>query len=331
MSIHDKEEDDRELSLVTLGDDKYAMPVAVTLSSALRNLGPGWEPHVYVLSDGIGDGNKQRIGRVLEAAHPGVVLTWCTPDTSLIDDVPISTWHSRATLLRLFAPFAVPESAKRVILLDSDVVVMGDLGELALQPFEGHAILAVENFCGSTMANCLPRLYVDLNLPPDLGYFNAGMFVLDLPRWRAERITERAIDFLASHRVDFLEQDALNAVVAGNWTLLDPRWNVQLEWLHTFGQDRYPPEERRRLRAEMLARPKLLHYVGPRKPWHWLNKGPKNEEFYRAFRNSGWLTPTASLVFVTSRRISHFLFRQLARMKRVVKRIGEGWRAGTRA
>ena len=87
-----------------------------------------------------------------------------------------------------------------------------------------------------------------------------------------------------------MDPPRLVLILSENWTLLDPRWNVQLEWLPTFGRDRYPPEERRRLRAEMVARPKLLHYVGPRKPWHWLNKGSKNEEFYRAFRNSGWLT-----------------------------------------
>ena len=32
----------------------------------------------------------------------------------------------------------------------------------------------------------------------------------------------------------------------------------------------------------MSGRPAVLHFVGPRKPWHWRYKGSSNEEFFRA-------------------------------------------------
>ena len=306
--------------MATLADDNYSMPVAVALHSALNRLGPGWKPHLYVLSGGISDRNRERIEKVLKHASPSVDLKWCTPDTALIDKVPISTWHTRATLLRLYAPSVVPADAERVILMDSDVVVTGNLGELWGQSFDGHPLLAVENFFGSTLANGLPHHVHKLKLPAEAGYFNAGVFVADLPRWRSERVTERVFDFLAHNQVGFLEQDALNAVLAGDWALLHPRWNVQLAFLHTFGLDRYPEDVRRRLKTEIFAEPSLIHYVGPRKPWHWLYKGEKNEEFFRALGNSAWFPSSEFFFWAAAHRASHFIFRRLADAKKLVNR-----------
>jgi lipopolysaccharide biosynthesis glycosyltransferase len=309
------EANDKRLFLVTIGDDSYAMPMAVALSSALRTLGAGWEPHLFVLSDGVSDDNKARIRRTLEATRPGVRLEFRNPDISRLDDVPITTWHSPAVFMKLFFPFELPQDAERAILLDGDTVVVKDLGELWTKPFEDRLVLATENFSGATMATGFPSLYGKLGLSPAAGYFNSGVFVANLPRWRSERVAQRSIELLATHQANFLDQDALNGVVAGDWSVLHPRWNVQLAYLHTFGADSYSPDERQRLREDMSGRPAVLHFVGPRKPWHWRYKGSSNEEFFRALKNSGWFAPPVYAAFAASRRLSHFLFRQLAAIK----------------
>ncbi|MBF2098150.1 MAG: glycosyltransferase family 8 protein [Gloeomargaritaceae cyanobacterium C42_A2020_066] len=54
------------LHIACVGDDRYAIGVAVTLYSALVNLGPAVEAvHLAILDGGIGPENRQRLERVL--------------------------------------------------------------------------------------------------------------------------------------------------------------------------------------------------------------------------------------------------------------------------
>src|SRR5271170_8075384 len=59
-------------------------------------------------------------------------------------------------------------------------------------------------------------------------YFNSGVLVMDLVRFRKENFVADAVNFL--ERMDkmrfFNDQDALNHVINGAFAPLDPRWNV---------------------------------------------------------------------------------------------------------
>lgn len=55
------------LTLACGGDNRYAIGVAVTLYSALVNLGPAVDAvHLVILDGGIGPENRQRLERVLQ-------------------------------------------------------------------------------------------------------------------------------------------------------------------------------------------------------------------------------------------------------------------------
>jgi lipopolysaccharide biosynthesis glycosyltransferase len=304
-----------ELTLVSLGDDNYAMPLAVSLFSAVQRLGPQWLPRVYILSDNISEQNKARIGAVLRRARSDVRIEWRQPDTRQLDGIPLPSRYTRATLLRLFAADELPADTSLALLMDSDVVIKDDFGEVWSQPLRGRLLAAVENFSGPTLQTSLPSLYEQLELPPNAGYFNAGMFLVDLQRWRTERITDRVLQFLSEHHVTFIEQDALNAVLKGDWEPLHPRWNVQLVTLDEYGLTQVSPELAKRLQGELLDAPGMLHYTGPRKPWHWRYKGIAERDFFHSLRESGWFSTPVCWVWVASRRVSHWLFRILARIK----------------
>jgi lipopolysaccharide biosynthesis glycosyltransferase len=54
--------------------------------------------------------------------------------------------------------------------------------------------------------------------------------LIDLPRWKAARLSEQAQAVLDEHsdRCINVDQDALNIVGVGNWSVLPPRWNFQV-------------------------------------------------------------------------------------------------------
>src|SRR5207244_1433075 len=91
-----------------------------------------------------------------------------------------------------------------------------------------HAVLAVQDSIAPYVSSRFGvARYRELGLPPKAKYFNAGVLVLNLDRWRRERVTERALEYVKAyaHEVSFWDQEGLNAVLSGKWGELDSVWN----------------------------------------------------------------------------------------------------------
>jgi hypothetical protein len=75
-------------------------------------------------------------------------------------------------------------------------------------------------------------------LSPSTPYCNTGVMVMNLKRWRTEEIARGALEYIRKFPqcVRYPDQDGLNAVLAGAWGLLDPKWNVMLAGINTYGQ-----------------------------------------------------------------------------------------------
>jgi lipopolysaccharide biosynthesis glycosyltransferase len=308
---------DEQIVIVSGADDAFAMPMAVALYSALTNLRRTTTPLVYLLDDGISRANKDRIARVLHSAHPATELAWLTPDLTAIQGLNPSPWNTRATYMRLFIPDLLGDRHRKAIYFDSDVVVTGDLAELWAEDLGDRLALAVTNFTDPTVATGLPDAYQAVGLDPSTPYFNAGVLVINVERWRRERIAARVFEFLERHSAiaPFADQDGLNAVLAGDWGELHPRWNVQLMTLRTYGKNGAQPEEARRVQEQMLANPGILHYIGPRKPWNLRYRGRGASTFVRYLRRSGWYGPARSAAWAAARSVGHVGTRQLALVK----------------
>ena len=129
----------------------------------------------------------------------------------------------RATLIRIILPELLPPQLERLVYMDVDMVCRQRLDELFTLKLEGCAVAAAEypNECRA------PAL---LGLTQER-YFNAGLLVLDLQRWRSEGLTERVLEFYqrVGNKLPLLDQDALNAVIDGNFLTLDKRYNFLVE------------------------------------------------------------------------------------------------------
>jgi hypothetical protein len=92
-----------------------------------------------------------------------------------------------------------------------------------------------------------------LELPPDDSYFNAGIMLIDVGRWRAADIGRLALQWTAANpdRAELSDQDGLNRVLYGRVVRLDDAWNVLAQWAW----------------QEPADGVKILHFAGPDKPW----------------------------------------------------------------
>lgn len=280
------------LILATAANDAFAIGVAVMLYSALVNLEKGRSVRAYILSDGISPGSKRRIEAAVARTRRDAVLEWIEADLGELATLALSDWFKSTSYLRLRLPELLPQDVERLIYLDSDMVVEGDLVELWRAPFDGHLALAVQNFDPPQLGGVLPVPARELSLAAELPYYNSGLMVMNLPRWRDERLLERVTELsrrFAPHIVT-ADQDGINLAIGGDWGALDPLWNVQLLTVNAYGFASGAPEnELKEARERLKTEARIFHYTGAKKPWHHMYRRPAGERFLHYLGRTGWL------------------------------------------
>ena len=291
--------------IATGANDAFAMPLAVTLYSALVNLEAGRVARVFILDGQIDAASKQKIENVVRRTGRQVELTWIRAELGELGDLVVSRWHASICYLRLRLPHLLPPDISRVIYLDSDVVVEGDLARLWEQPLDGHFALAVQNFDPRVMGEALPGPVRELGIDPQLPYCNSGVMVMNLPRWREHQVLERVVAFSRrfERHIESADQDGINVAIGSDWGLLDPRWNVQLLTLRAC--DLHVPMTAtareahwRRLEREAY----VLHYTGGRKPWHHLYLRSMGARFLHYLGRCGWMGTVQFLPYAITRQ-----------------------------
>jgi lipopolysaccharide biosynthesis glycosyltransferase len=282
-----------DLVIVGGGDDNFAIGIAVTLYSALVNLTHGTRVFVFVLDGGILPATKERLYRVLEPLQVDLCLRYVTPDASLFRDLKTPGHLTVMTYLRLTIPDLFPD-LDRVVYLDTDLVVNADLGLLWEIPLGDNFALAVREMGFPTVSLGLPQTYRKLGLDAETPYFNAGIMVMNLRRWREERVVPRVLAYTRENEDTILcaDQDGINAVIAGRWREVDPRWNVQVGSVVNFRSLADTPYKRRiePLLPELSKNPYVLHFIG-RKPWQSGIVNPARPFFVEYLKRSGWFSP----------------------------------------
>jgi lipopolysaccharide biosynthesis glycosyltransferase len=169
---------------------------------------------------------------------------------------------SRAVFRRLFLDEILPAHFERIVTVDSDMLIVRpglkrlesfDLGDKPLAA--AYDMIFLMDFKGDALARQFQRSRRALGLAIDTPYFNAGLMTIDRAAWRAEKLTERVVKALRDEpkRYPFMEQDALNATLKGNFMALSPRFNFMGDFFL--------------LDLERRIEPIVLHLVNAPKHW----------------------------------------------------------------
>ncbi len=249
------------LHVVFAANRAYIPYVSAAITSVRHNLDPTVALDVTILSRDLAPAEigwpNRRSTDSLRCFSPAV-------DRSALpirptDHLTVETYY------RLFLETAFDETVKRVVYLDADLVVLGDLSQLAAIDLGSKAVGAAIDLHVRRWGNGGAALWgKDTD---DRPYFNAGVLVIDLDAWRTLQVRHRSLEFLASNRdrILFWDQDALNAVLAGDWKELDPRWNRMTDYWEERREGRLPFT---RETIASLRDPFIVHFASPNKPWN---------------------------------------------------------------
>ncbi len=254
--------------LLMAADAYFATPLATALRSIAESNSRAWPIEVHILHERMDEPTRKKV----EASMPegSVAFRWHPFDISTFArDYSTLTHISKMTFARLLLPRYLPESCDRALYLDGDILVLGDLRPLWETGLDGAVVGAVRDRLNGGAMDDLDKscgLRVER-------YFNAGVLLIDVARWRDERVSERALEYLDRFpNTRYADQDALNAICDRCWKELDPRWNYQCVPLQPIAQA---------ADADAFS---IVHFVASVKPWQVGNLSP-NVAFYNRFRS----------------------------------------------
>jgi len=291
------------LSIVVSADDGYAMPLAVAVQSILDTLDTMYEIDLYILDGGVSLANRERCQSTWQCRARSI--HWIHPPQETIQMFSSSDHFTVATYFRLLLDQLLPVDVSLVVYVDPDTLCRKSIHEIANTNLHDHPIAATQDiFCPFidnryAMPNFdmargnvygLPAVpdSVERGVPGNQPYFNAGLMVVDLDCFRNREIGERLLFYAAKFKGQLLwaDQCALNGCLGDQWIQLDPIWNVTTPTFN-LPSFQYSCFDQRTF-ERMVRDPALIHYAGPKKPWHYASQVGFVHEYLLAIDGTAW-------------------------------------------
>jgi len=281
------------ISILMTIDERFTGPLGVTVTSIVENLAPGGLLDLWILGWKLGAGIRQQLQHAWEER---VQVHWAGAEPDRLAELqraregrgnPVPL----AANLRLLMGSCLPESVTRILYLDADILVRGDLTGLWEQNLDGNIAGAVQD----SYIQCLPA---EPPFPPgvdraDRPYFNSGVMLVDLAAWRAANLESRCLEAFRNFPTGtrWLDQQVLNLCLVGRWKAVSPIWNRQFT-LDLFPDWRCSPYSEAEFEHARRA-PVVIHFCSSTKPWApFCDHRPED---VRAWRDVQQRSPLAAL------------------------------------
>lgn len=279
------------MNVVYTIDDKFIPYVAVSMTSLRKNQrGP---VRFFVLALAVSEENAKKLKNYLES-FPETTVCFVNLDKieKYFDFSYDTAGFHPIVLSRLLLDRLLPQDVDRVLYLDADTLVRGNLSELWETDLGGCAIGACIEPTYS------PERKAELGLR-GLPYCNAGVLLIDLDMWREKKTGEEIISYYRSRngRLFANDQDAINASQRGKIRILPVTYNYQ----NTYDYYRYRllekncdyPVPSKQEIEEARRNPCIVHFLGEERPWRKGNTNRFRHEYEHyigktPFREKGW-------------------------------------------
>ena len=216
---------DKHIHITFATDDRYAPHTGAAIASLLSNTLSERKINIHVLYAKMSNENMHKLTCTQTLRANTCIHFWQIN----IDEFQSFPTHRAVkafeTYFRLKLP-TVLDKVEKVIYLDSDVIVLGDIEKLWCQKLEENFILAVEE--PSQLNKESLESLESLGMKEFSPYFNAGVLIMNLSKMRSSGFNQKIAAFVEK-RHDVLKgqpQDILNSFFEEQWRPLAAGYNV---------------------------------------------------------------------------------------------------------
>lgn len=254
-----------EIPIVFATNNKYAKYADVCIESIMDKEDKKSFYRFFVLHTELDDEVISKLNRAEESYS-----VECINVSDIIENVAPKmyshSYFSKEMYYRILIPRLFPQYS-RVIYLDCDMIVVGDIRKLYRKQI-GECVLAA---CVNPMHNKMSQYVAGLGLNP-AKYFNSGMLLINTKQFIKENIEEKFFNELKKHdNLLYPDQDLLNIVCEGKVKFIEPVWNYMWHFSrmqNSNNKDLHLPFEIYNDYIKNSATANIVHFTGDTKPWN---------------------------------------------------------------
>ena len=251
----------------------YTRGMGIALFSLLKHH-PQHAFHIHIFTTQLNEQDYARLQR-LAVEYP-VAISLHLFDESWLDVLPTIGRYPKSIYFRLLIPAVASQYSERILYIDADTLIIGDLSQLFTLDFAGNTLGACNDTLRARNTQCAALGLTRGN------YFNSGLLLINLPQWNDRHTTQRICDLLKEKGSDFRfpDQDGLNIVLENEVLVLPHKYNYIYDIIANKVWHKIS------LPADIV----MIHFTGKCKPWHEWAGGDLTKEYAHYYIRSPWST-----------------------------------------
>lgn len=270
-------------------DNNYVWLMGISTISLFENNKGIEDLKVYLLGENISQENKAELKKIGDKYNREVEVI-DVPKLNIPPSLVSARWPLSA-FTRLFSGVILPSRISKILYLDCDTIITGDISGLDNVQFNGNIAMGVKDCISGTYKQ---NVGLDKNSP----YINAGVILFDMDALRKVDITCEIESYMEKYEklINYADQDILNGMFKGKIGELDPKFDVMtIDVVHTYEEIQklrrptnfYSEEEIEKAKQN----PAIVHYTTNMvvvRPWFSNTDHPYASEFRKYMAMSVW-------------------------------------------
>lgn len=260
------------MNVMYLCDNSYAMMAGISIYSLLDNNLDADEINIFLIADNISEENCEKLQAVVNSYKRKIIFI-AKPDIKSFLGRKVEThWWTDNVFSRIFLGEVLKDFqfVHKLIYIDCDTLVIGSIKDLWQLELHGNI--------GAGVCEAMGNLHKKaIGLSKKDNYFNAGMFLIDIDRWRLSNKDHVAKEFVKSTKgkLEYADESVFNGIISKELVRLSPKYNLtSLSIYFTVDELKmyrksyisYSKDERQ----EALDDPRIIHFTSTYldvRPW----------------------------------------------------------------
>ena len=215
---------------------------------------------IHILDGGISLKNRLKLSIFLKRIK--FKFNYYKIDYGKIENAPISNHISLASYNRIFLSTVISNKIDKILYLDCDLVVLKDIQSFFEFNLDDYYLGAVREIVNDEAKQ-------RLELGEEYHYFNAGVQIINLKKWRLDKFEDILINFILNktEKIVYHDQDTMNYCARGKW--------LELSYHHNATHFFYFPDKYSSsyldisdsMYEDVKKNPIVVHYTSQSKPW----------------------------------------------------------------